>query len=75
MVVGMLSALASSGCLQCRHVLSPLPPLQVAHTEETAHEIISFLDRTLYRWDQLCIEAPGSRKLARELRQQLCAQV
>lgn len=47
----------------------------VARTEETAHEIISFLDRTLYRWDQLCIEAPGSRKLARELLQELCVQV
>ncbi|XP_062064530.1 Fanconi anemia group C protein isoform X2 [Lepus europaeus] len=43
----------------------------VAHTEETAHEIISFLDRTLYRWDQLCIEAPASRTLARELLQEL----
>lgn len=67
----MLSALDSSGCLQCRHVPAPLPPLQVAHTEETAHEIISFLDRTLYRWDQLCVEAPASRTLARELLQEL----
>ncbi|XP_003783116.3 Fanconi anemia group C protein [Otolemur garnettii] len=47
----------------------------MAHTEETTHEIIGFLDRTLYRWDRLGIEAPGSKELARQLLKELHTQV
>ncbi|XP_041591239.1 Fanconi anemia group C protein isoform X3 [Vulpes lagopus] len=46
---------------------------QVAPTDEITHEIIGFLDQTLYRWDHLCEEAPRSRKLARELLAELHA--
>uniref|UniRef100_A0A8P0TA17 Fanconi anemia group C protein homolog n=1 Tax=Canis lupus familiaris TaxID=9615 RepID=A0A8P0TA17_CANLF len=45
----------------------------VAPTDEITHEIIGFLDQTLYRWDHLCEEAPRSRKLARELLAELHA--
>ncbi|XP_004440869.1 PREDICTED: Fanconi anemia group C protein [Ceratotherium simum simum] len=47
----------------------------MAHTDEITHEIASFLDQTLYRWDHLCMEAPASRKLARELLAELRGQV
>ncbi|XP_040844804.1 Fanconi anemia group C protein [Ochotona curzoniae] len=47
----------------------------MAHSDETAREIITFLDRTLYRWAHLGIEAPASRELARKLLQQLRAPV
>ncbi|KAF5912644.1 hypothetical protein HPG69_007633 [Diceros bicornis minor] len=47
----------------------------MAHTDEITHEIASFLDQTLYRWDRLCMEAPASRKLARELLAELRGQV
>ncbi|XP_027265462.1 Fanconi anemia group C protein isoform X2 [Cricetulus griseus] len=45
----------------------------MAHTDAVTHEIVGFLDQTLYRLDHLCVEA--SRKLARELLQELGAQV
>uniref|UniRef100_G1PN62 FA complementation group C n=1 Tax=Myotis lucifugus TaxID=59463 RepID=G1PN62_MYOLU len=44
----------------------------MAQTEETARETIGFLDQTLDRWDRLCMEAPASRRLARELLTELC---
>ncbi|XP_023591587.1 Fanconi anemia group C protein [Trichechus manatus latirostris] len=47
----------------------------MAQTEDITHEIIGFLDQTLYRWDQLCIEAPRPRKVARDLLTELLAQV
>nr|XP_012603646.1 Fanconi anemia group C protein isoform X4 [Microcebus murinus]XP_012603647.1 Fanconi anemia group C protein isoform X4 [Microcebus murinus]XP_012603648.1 Fanconi anemia group C protein isoform X4 [Microcebus murinus]XP_012603649.1 Fanconi anemia group C protein isoform X4 [Microcebus murinus]XP_020144832.1 Fanconi anemia group C protein isoform X4 [Microcebus murinus] len=47
----------------------------MAHTDEITHEIIGFLDQTLYRWDRLGIEAPGAGELAKELLQELHAQV
>nr|XP_012317366.1 Fanconi anemia group C protein isoform X1 [Aotus nancymaae]XP_012317367.1 Fanconi anemia group C protein isoform X1 [Aotus nancymaae]XP_012317369.1 Fanconi anemia group C protein isoform X1 [Aotus nancymaae]XP_012317370.1 Fanconi anemia group C protein isoform X1 [Aotus nancymaae]XP_012317372.1 Fanconi anemia group C protein isoform X1 [Aotus nancymaae] len=47
----------------------------MAHTAEITHEIIGFLDQTLYRWDRLGIESPGSGKLARELLKELRTQV
>ncbi|XP_036989230.2 Fanconi anemia group C protein isoform X1 [Artibeus jamaicensis] len=47
----------------------------MAQTDEMTHEIIGFLDQTLYRWDHLCMEAPASRKLARELLTELLARV
>ncbi|XP_039736409.1 Fanconi anemia group C protein isoform X2 [Pteropus medius] len=47
----------------------------MAQTDEVTHEIIGFLDQTLYRWDRLCVEAPTSRKLARELLTELHAKV
>ncbi|XP_005384737.1 PREDICTED: Fanconi anemia group C protein [Chinchilla lanigera] len=47
----------------------------MACTDEITHEIIGFLDRTLYRWDHLCTEAPRPAKLARELLQELQARV
>ncbi|XP_054545327.1 Fanconi anemia group C protein isoform X2 [Talpa occidentalis] len=39
----------------------------MAHTDAITHEIIGFLDQTINRWDHLSVEAPESRKLAREL--------
>lgn len=59
---------APAGHAIAREVIS-----HVAHTEETAQETIGFLDRTLYRWDRLCLEAPASRRLARELLTELRA--
>ncbi|XP_003407413.1 Fanconi anemia group C protein [Loxodonta africana] len=47
----------------------------MAQTEDITHEIIGFLDQTLYRWDQFCIEAPRPRKVARELLTELRAGV
>uniref|UniRef100_A0A2K6EYF5 Fanconi anemia group C protein homolog n=2 Tax=Propithecus coquereli TaxID=379532 RepID=A0A2K6EYF5_PROCO len=47
----------------------------MAHTDEITHEIIGFLDQTLYRWDRLGIEAPGAGELAKELLKELHAQV
>lgn len=47
--------------------LAPLVLIQMAQTEETARETIGFLDQTLDRWDRLGMEAPASRRLAREL--------
>ncbi|XP_073908674.1 Fanconi anemia group C protein isoform X3 [Castor canadensis] len=47
----------------------------MAGTDELTHEIIGFLDQTLYRWEHLGIEPPRSGKLARELLQELRAQV
>ncbi|XP_036912108.1 Fanconi anemia group C protein isoform X2 [Sturnira hondurensis] len=47
----------------------------MAQTDEMTQEIINFLDQTLYRWDHLCLEAPASRKLARELLPELLARV
>ncbi|KAM6160516.1 LOW QUALITY PROTEIN: Fanconi anemia group C protein [Erethizon dorsatum] len=47
----------------------------MACTDEITHEIIGFLDQTLYRWDHLCTEAPRPAKLVRELLQELRAQV
>ncbi|XP_037061545.1 Fanconi anemia group C protein isoform X2 [Peromyscus leucopus] len=41
----------------------------MAHTDAVTHEILGFLDQTLYRSDHLCVEA--SRKLAGELLQEL----
>ncbi|XP_059957932.1 Fanconi anemia group C protein isoform X1 [Mesoplodon densirostris] len=46
----------------------------MAQTDAIMHEIIGFLDQTLYRWDHLCVEAPRSRKLARELLSELRGQ-
>ncbi|XP_040612066.1 Fanconi anemia group C protein isoform X2 [Mesocricetus auratus] len=45
----------------------------MANTDAVTHEIVGFLDQTLYRSDHLCVAA--SRKLARELLQKLGAQV
>ncbi|CAH6795760.1 Fancc [Phodopus roborovskii] len=45
----------------------------MAHTDALTHEIVGFLDQTLYRSEHLCSEA--SRKLARALLQELGAQV
>lgn len=39
----------------------------MAPSDEIAHDMTGFLDQTLYRWDHLRMEAPRSRKLAREL--------
>ncbi|XP_037653429.1 Fanconi anemia group C protein isoform X2 [Choloepus didactylus] len=47
----------------------------MAQTAEITHEIIGFLDQTLYRWDHLCMEASRSRELARELLKELRDQV
>ncbi|XP_045419421.1 Fanconi anemia group C protein isoform X2 [Lemur catta] len=47
----------------------------MAHTDEITHEIIGFLDQTLYRWDRFGIEAPGAGELAKELLKELHAQV
>ncbi|XP_004643854.1 Fanconi anemia group C protein [Octodon degus] len=47
----------------------------MARTDAITQEIIGFLDQTLYRWDNLCTEAPRPAKLARELLQELRAQV
>ncbi|XP_030656524.1 Fanconi anemia group C protein isoform X2 [Nomascus leucogenys] len=47
----------------------------MAHTAEITHEIIGFLDQTLYRWNRLGIESPRSEKLARELLKELRTQV
>ncbi|XP_011782906.1 PREDICTED: Fanconi anemia group C protein [Colobus angolensis palliatus] len=47
----------------------------MAHTAEITHEMIGFLDQTLYRWDRLGIESPRSGKLARELLKELRTQV
>ncbi|XP_057576372.1 Fanconi anemia group C protein isoform X3 [Hippopotamus amphibius kiboko] len=46
----------------------------MAQTDAVMREIIGFLDQTLYRWDHLCVEAPRSRKLARELLTELRGQ-
>uniref|UniRef100_A0A8C6H656 Fanconi anemia group C protein homolog n=1 Tax=Mus spicilegus TaxID=10103 RepID=A0A8C6H656_MUSSI len=46
---------------------------EMAHTDAVIHEIIGFLDQTLYRSQHLCVEA--SRKLARDLLKELQAQV
>ncbi|XP_054583358.1 Fanconi anemia group C protein [Eptesicus fuscus] len=59
---------APAGHTIAREVIS-----HMAQTEETAQETIGFLDRTLYRWDRLCLEAPASRRLARELLTELRA--
>ncbi|XP_034366887.1 Fanconi anemia group C protein isoform X3 [Arvicanthis niloticus] len=45
----------------------------MARTDAVTHEIIGFLDQTLYRSHHLCVEA--SRKLARKLLKELQAQV
>lgn len=50
------------------------PSLQMARTDDATHEIIGFLDQTLYRWDHLGMEAAGSGTLARALLQELRAQ-
>ncbi|XP_058157540.1 Fanconi anemia group C protein [Dasypus novemcinctus] len=47
----------------------------MAQTDEITHEIIGFLDQTLYRWDHLGMEASRSGQLARELLQELRDQV
>ncbi|XP_018889104.1 Fanconi anemia group C protein isoform X1 [Gorilla gorilla gorilla] len=47
----------------------------MAHTAEITHEIIGFLDQSLYRWNRLGIESPRSEKLARELLKELRTQV
>uniref|UniRef100_A0A8C3YGJ4 Fanconi anemia group C protein homolog n=1 Tax=Catagonus wagneri TaxID=51154 RepID=A0A8C3YGJ4_9CETA len=46
----------------------------MAQTDAIRHEIVGFLDQTLYRWDRLCVEAPRSRELARELLTELRGQ-
>ncbi|XP_054444064.1 Fanconi anemia group C protein [Pteronotus mesoamericanus] len=61
---------APGGHAVAREVISLM-----AQTDEITHEIIGFLDQTLYRWDHLCMEAPASRKLARELLTELLARV
>ncbi|XP_070257045.1 Fanconi anemia group C protein isoform X2 [Myotis yumanensis] len=53
---------APAGHTIAREVIS-----HMAQTEETARETIGFLDQTLDRWDRLRMEAPASRRLAREL--------
>ncbi|XP_059512398.1 Fanconi anemia group C protein isoform X1 [Myotis daubentonii] len=53
---------APAGHTIAREVIS-----HMAQTEETAQETIGFLDQTLDRWDRLGMEAPASRRLAREL--------
>ncbi|XP_023620674.1 Fanconi anemia group C protein [Myotis lucifugus] len=58
---------APAGHTIAREVIS-----HMAQTEETARETIGFLDQTLDRWDRLCMEAPASRRLARELLTELC---
>lgn len=60
---------------KCFNLPSLLSRLQMAHTAEITHEIIGFLDQTLYRWDRLGIESPRSGKLARELLKELRTQV
>lgn len=62
----------TEGLERCFH-LTFLPFLQMAHTDAVTHEIVGFLDQTLYRSHHLCVEA--SRKLARELLKELQAQV
>lgn len=59
---------------KCFNLPSLLSSLQMAQTDAVMHEIIGFLDQTLYRWDHLCVEAPRSRKLARELLAELRGQ-
>lgn len=46
----------------------------IAQTDAITHEVIGFLDQTLYRWDHLCVEAPRPRELARELLTELRGQ-
>ncbi|XP_007539933.1 Fanconi anemia group C protein [Erinaceus europaeus] len=46
----------------------------MAQTDEITQEIIGLLEQTIYRWDQLCVEAPESRALVRELLAELCGQ-
>ncbi|XP_049628193.1 Fanconi anemia group C protein [Suncus etruscus] len=46
----------------------------MASTERITQDITGFLDQTLYRWDRLCVEAPESRALARELLTELRGQ-
>ncbi|XP_051007101.1 Fanconi anemia group C protein [Acomys russatus] len=55
------------------HVIAWEAVTRMAHTEAVSREIAAFLDHILYRSDHLCVEA--SRKLARELLQELRAQV
>ncbi|KAM6169956.1 Fanconi anemia group C protein [Rhynchocyon petersi] len=57
------------------HTITQEATTLIAQTEDIAHEMIDFLDQTLYRWDQLDIEAHGPRKVARELLTGLWAQV
>nr|XP_004656916.1 Fanconi anemia group C protein isoform X1 [Jaculus jaculus]XP_044999789.1 Fanconi anemia group C protein isoform X1 [Jaculus jaculus]XP_044999790.1 Fanconi anemia group C protein isoform X1 [Jaculus jaculus]XP_044999791.1 Fanconi anemia group C protein isoform X1 [Jaculus jaculus] len=57
------------------HMIAKETITHMARTDEITREIIGFLDQTLYRWDRLCIEGPGSRQLATELLQELRAQV
>ncbi|XP_032248861.1 Fanconi anemia group C protein isoform X2 [Phoca vitulina] len=53
---------APGGHVIAREVITLMAP-----TDELTHEMTGWLDQTLYRWDHLCMEAPRSRKLAREL--------
>ncbi|XP_045326282.1 Fanconi anemia group C protein isoform X2 [Leopardus geoffroyi] len=61
---------APGGHAIAREVITLMAP-----TDELSHEIAGFLDQTLYRWDRLCLEAPRSRKLARELLAELHAHI
>ncbi|XP_077004818.1 Fanconi anemia group C protein isoform X2 [Tamandua tetradactyla] len=61
---------APGGHMVAREVITLM-----AQTDEITHEIIGFLDQTLYRWDHLCMEASQSRVLARELLKELRDQV
>ncbi|XP_048074300.1 Fanconi anemia group C protein isoform X1 [Ursus arctos] len=53
---------APGGHVNAREVIALMAP-----SDEIAHDMTGFLDQTLYRWDHLRMEAPRSRKLAREL--------
>ncbi|XP_042820606.1 Fanconi anemia group C protein [Panthera tigris] len=61
---------APGGHAIAREVITLMAP-----TDDLSHEIAGFLDQTLYRWDRLCLEAPRSRKLARELLAELHAHI
>ncbi|XP_029413049.1 Fanconi anemia group C protein isoform X3 [Nannospalax galili] len=57
------------------HKIAEEAVTRMARTDAITHEIIGFLNQTLYRWDHLCVEAPRSEKLARALLKELQAQV
>ncbi|GAB5579762.1 Fanconi anemia group C protein isoform X1 [Prionailurus iriomotensis] len=61
---------APGGHAIAREVITLMAP-----TDELSNEIAGFLDQTLYRWDRLCLEAPRSRTLARELLAELHAHI
>ncbi|KAM5227758.1 Fanconi anemia group C protein [Ctenodactylus gundi] len=53
---------APGGHMIAREVITSM-----AHTDKVTQETVAFLEQTLYRWDHVCLEAPRSGELAREL--------